>query len=476
MDGKGKALIERIEAYVKDAGITRDVPRDLPIVVDLAKLEGRLREFEQDLRDYGGLREKASWDFDRIVNEIMLNGYAFGQTELFKENPQIAEKWANEDVNARAFAYISHSTRAAEEFRLFGEDGIEGALAKGGEKATVSERKLMRTYVDAALGRASLALSPDVRSLFGVLITGVNLSLLPFSLFSQLVEPLQLAFRSNSLGNVTNDAFRGLSDLVRKDKSALDQWERIAREMGTVTDAQAVSMMADIMNEVPLRGRLNRLNQTFFRMNGMEQWNRSMHTAATKHAIEFITEHAKGEDAEGAKLLAELGLKRGEIPFADALPDYQNEKVRAAILRFVNEAMAQPDTASNAMWMNDARFALLAHLKRFTFGFSYYINRRAWRLARNGQFRPLLPLLLMLPIALATTSLRDLVSPASEAYKEAWDVSDYALNSIERTGLAGRGTFIADILKNIDYGGSGIESLAPSAEVATILRHLKMMI
>jgi hypothetical protein len=463
-----KDFIARVEEYVKDAGIERKTPKDFPVAVDLAKLEGRLHEFEQDLRNHGNLGAISTEQFERVVSEIMLNGYAVGYPDLFSGNQKVGAKWANEDVNARAFAYITHSTKLAEQFRLFGKDGIEGEIAKGDRNATQAERKLMRTYVDAALGRASLALSPEVRSLFGTLITAVNLSLLPFSLFSQMVEPLQLAFRRNSLSNATSDAFRGLTDLFRTGGGeARDQWEQISRSLGTVADAQAVSMMSDIMNEVPLRGRLNRVNQLFFRLNGMEQWNRSMHTAATKNAIEFIAEHAKGKDERGAELLAELGLTRGEIPFDGGLPDYQDPNVRAAILRFVNEAMAQPDASSNTMWMNDPRFALLAHLKRFTFGFSYYINRRAWHLLRNRQLRPLMPLVFMAPLAIATTGMRDMVTPASEGYKANWGVSDYALNGVERTGLAGRASIVGDVLRNIDYGGSGIESLAPSAEMAS---------
>jgi hypothetical protein len=186
------------------------------------------------------------------------------------------------------------------------------------------------------------------------------------------------------------------------------------------------------------------------------------------YAFEFIAEHAAGKDAAGAERLAEIGLKRGAIPrLPNGLPDYQDTRVRAAILRFVNEAMAQPSAGANAMWMNDPRFALVAHLKRFTFGFSYYINRRAWRLIKRREFRPLLPLVFMAPMAVATTGLRDLATPASEAYKEAWGVSDYALSGIERTGLAGRASIVSDVLRNIDYGGSGIESLAPSAEMAS---------
>jgi hypothetical protein len=463
------AFIARVEAYMKAAGIDRLAPEDLPIVVDSTKIEGRLHEFEKDLRDYGGLGPLSGAAFDRAVNQIMEHGYAHGVLELFKDAPSIGAKWANEDVNARVFGYVEHSTKLAEEFRAFGAEGIEGWLTRGGRQASFEERGVMATYVDAALGRAHLALSPHVRALFGTMITAVNLSLLPFSLFSQLVEPLQLAFRRNSLENVAGDAWRGLTELRRvKGGAERDVWDHVARTMGIVTDAQAVSMMSEIMNEIPLRRRLNLVNRHFFRLNGMEQWNRAMHVAATRHAFEFIAQHAAGKDAEGAALLAEIGLKRGEIPtLSGGVPDYQDKRVRAAILRFVNEAMAQPSAASNTMWMNDPRFALVAHLKRFTFGFSYYINRRAWRLIKQRQFRPLLPLMLMAPMAVATTGLRDLATPASEGYKANWGVSDYALNGIERTGLAGRASIVNDVLRNIDYGGSGIEALAPTAEMAS---------
>lgn len=38
-------------------------------------------------------------------------------------------------------------------------------------------------------------------------------------------------------------------------------------------------------------GTVGELNNKFFRFNGMEQWNRSMHVEATRHAVEFLREH-----------------------------------------------------------------------------------------------------------------------------------------------------------------------------------------
>ena len=473
-------FVAEVEQYRKDAGASFNTARTtLPITIDASKVEGKLKEFKQDLKAYGGLDTLSEAELEEAVNEILLKGYFPGTDTLFLHHPEKGKKWASEDTARRAFTYVKRATREAELARAFGPDGLRKLLEAGDEQATPQGRRMIRTYLHAATGDSGLTLSPEHRKLFGTVITAVNVSLLPFALFSQLTEPLQLAFRRNKLSSAVDAAFRWFRDLPRSfaavdSGASRDQWEKMASSLGLINDAVSVSMMADMLNEVPLTGWVEKVNRMFFRYNGMEQWTRSMHVASTRLAVEFIAEHAASGPEERADHLEDLGLSPKDGPLGpDGLPDVEAPKVRAAVLRFVNEAMAHPDPSTNTLWMNDPRFALVAHLKRFTFAFAYHVNRRIWRHLKAGKYRALLPMALAVPWAIGASSLRDFVTPGPEAYKATWGVSDYVASGIERTGLTGRVSLPLDALRNLDYGGSGIESIAPSGEMtAKVLRGL----
>jgi hypothetical protein len=322
-------------------------------------------------------------------------------------------------------------------------------------------------------------MNTTLRKLFGVTISFVNMSLLPFAVFSQMLEPLQLAFRKNSMDGVLRNMWRGLKDMPRSFQSVNanatpDFWEQTAKKLGVVTDAAAVSIMADLMSDIPLTGKLQKANQLFFRYNFMEQWTRSMHVAATQNAFEFIKHHDKHPSALGDRLLKELGLSRGNIKYDGDQIDFTDKGARRAILQFVNESMAHPDPATNTMWMNDPHFALFAHLKRFTFGFSYYVHGRAMNEIRENNWKALLPLAYAVPWMLATDVVKDFIKPGDELYKQNWTASDYALQGIDRSGLAGRYAVGLDMVKNAGFGGSGVEGFAPSTEmVAKVIRGMK---
>lgn len=470
-------FIKRMEAYKKSVGVPYDQHLTaFPKTFNLSAIEGNLEDFKADLRRWGGFTDEDGKPMsvpqsDEIVNQIMLDGYYKGAHDFFEAYPEKMAKYASDDLHKEAFSYIKKTTRAVELKRAF-PDGIKALMEAGDNKTTAVGREIIRTYVGAATGEAPMVLSPELRKLYGAVITGINLSVLPFAVFSQMLEPLQLAFRKNDVSSAVGSLWRGLRDLPRTFKAVdasvtKDQWEVMAREMGLVTDMQAISMMSEVMNDVPMRGKMDKINHLFFRYNGMEQWSRSMHIAATANAVNFITRHDTEVSELGDKLLQELGLERGKIPYKDGQIDHTAAPVRSAILRFVNESMAHPDPGTNTVWMNDPRFALVAHLKRFTFGFSYYVNNRAIANLKDGNIRSLLPLAAMVPWMVAVDGFKDFINPGDEAYKNSWTASDYVAKGIERSSLAGRFGLGFDIDHNLAHGGSGIEALSPAAETAS---------
>lgn len=486
-------LIQRFEKYRKDAGFGSGFNTDrkkIPPSLDTEKISANLNGFKHDLLTYGGVKINEG-DAEAIVNQIMVDGYwrdrhsltGSSKADLFFDHPEIMNKWKSADKNQHAFTYFKEGTRAAELARINNPPAesnlppLSALLEAGDAKATPHQRKMMKALMATYEGRSSYEMNPTLRKLFGASISFMNMSLLPFAVFSQMLEPLQLAFRKNSLDGTLRTAWRGLTDLPRTfeavdSRMAKDKWEKISGKLGLIPVHAAVGMMAELMSDIPLTGKLQKANQIFFRYNGMEQWTRSMHIAATQNAFEFIKHHDKHPTELGRRLLGELGLKPGQVRYAaDGEIDFDEPAMRRAILQYVNESMAHPDPGTNTMWMNDPHFALLAHLKRFTFGFSYYIHGRALNEIKNDNWKALLPLAYAIPWMIAVDCVKDFIKPGDEAYKNNWDVSDYVIHGADRAGLYGRYGIGADIGKNIGFGGSGVESLAPTAEaVSKVMR------
>jgi hypothetical protein len=221
-------------------------------------------------------------------------------------------------------------------------------------------------------------------------------------------------------------------------------------------------------NGLPMYGMTKKVNALFFKYNLMEQWNRSMHIAATKMAVEFLRDHAAGSDPKHSeRFLSELGVKAGDVTFDAEGRINRSDVVDRAIAQFVAEAMAHPDAGSNPVWGNDPRFALLMQMKRFTFAHSRYILDRGMKEFALGNKFVLAPAMLAVPWMMASDGLRDAINPMSDtSYQNNWTYTDRIMHSTERTGAFGRWTFPLDMQKSISAGGTGIEGvLGPTTEL-----------
>ena len=312
-----------------------------------------------------------------------------------------------------------------------------------------------------------------------------NVRLLPKAVFSQMLEPMQLALRKGSMSGTLDTLWRGIREMPRSfDKLDAgytpDKWERLANQIGTAPSRIIANVMAQMQNGMTLPGKIGHWNDQFFKLNFMDQWNRSMHIEATKHGVEFLKEHAEivrnSKNADlverSRRYLNELGVKESDIKvdgdgglYID-VTNVGSDRVARAISQYVSEAMAHPDAGSNPMWMNDPRFALLAQMKRFTFAHSKYVLDRGIKEYKLGNAFPLVPAVLAMPWMLAADGLRDTLTMADTSYKNNWGILDHMQHAWSRAGHAGRGQFFGDMEQSIRHGGSGIEGFAgPTAEL-----------
>jgi hypothetical protein len=400
---------------------------------------------------------------------------------------QDAAPFLNKDFYSTLNSYVSQATRRSEWARRFGADGgkLKALLDQARrEGATAKHIELTEKYLKGINGTLGENISPVARKLMSNLMVYQNIRLLPLAIFSSAVDPMGIMVRGGTLGDALRAFGRGVwethKNFKRFDPNApKDAATHLAETMGAIDNAALTHAMGSLYGQDISGGWARKINNAFFRFNLMEQFNTSMRVSATQAAVKFLERHASLPTAHSARFLAELGLKPGDIRMknghvalteADGLSAEHAIKMRAAVNRWVDGAVLRPDAADKTVWMNDPHFALVAHLKQFTYSFQHTILDRVWHEAREGNYTPAMALASYVPIMIAADYVKGMVQGGGSqpGWKKDWTLGDYVNNGIERAGLLGTGQFSSDFINDIRHGGSGFGALeGPTLEQAT---------
>lgn len=470
------AFPEKLRAYQKEAG----VEPTLYWGYDRGEIAARRAEFVADVLAANKDRTKATVEADllKYSNFAAFPHFFDLRTDAGRT---MFMKWSQPDVQEAYNDMIRHSVLRAEEQRWLnpaGQPSLKALQSKVRGTASADEIELLQQFEASMYHTLGADKMPDaLRQASNGLMIATNIALLPWGMFSQFLDIMQLSSRSNNLTAAFEAFKRGVRDIPRMSTwvenkfYTKDYWEKLTESLGLIS----ASHMAGYMSDVLMGGRagygaLAKLNDGFFRYNGMAGWQRSMIVAAVKNAHDFLVEHKGLPSKHSARLLQELGLTPEDIKLTkEGGLDVNDKKIQQAISQYVSEAIAVPDPTTLPMWMNDPRFALLAHLKRFTFAYATWILGRVAREAgRFKNWMVLLPMILAVPWMLAVDVVRDAITPQSEAYKASWGFMDYLRRGIERASLLGRYQFGADVSRSLEYGGTGIDAIVgPEFQLAT---------
>jgi len=358
-------------------------------------------------------------------------------------------KWASEDLvtTMRSLVFSGVNQTLLHRPEADGQslrDKVKAALAAGDETASEKDKATMKGFVDSMEGKYGHKLSPRVQRLMSNVIVYQNILLLPFGVMSQMLDVLVIAARSDDIASGFSALARGFTELPRSwfgQPSERDHWEQLSMRLGTAEMFSSLSNLSTLYAGVRTTGRSHAINEWFFKMNGMQQWNRSMLVAATQAAVEFLYRHKTSPDGHTEALLTEMGLTPADIQLDPSSPYgiMIDDKIKGAIQQFVMESVAHPDQASNPMWMNDKLFALIAHLKRFSFAWHEYVLKRVGnRFSEHGDAWPLFMMASSVPFMIFSDMLRDVVKPGAQNYKESWGVLQYTWDGVQRSALFGR--------------------------------------
>lgn len=389
-----------------------------------------------------------------------------------------AAPFLNKNLYETMNRYITQATRRAEWARRLGDKSekvtslLSEAAAQG---ATQDDVETARKYIYAIDGTLGDGINPEWRRLQGNLIVYQNIRLLPLAIFSSIVDPMGIVVRGGTVGDAFSALKRGVRNVVKNFKTApeTDEAEALAATLGTIDSVMLAHTLGTSFNQGMVGDRARKINDWFFRMNLMEQFNTDMRVGATQAAIGFIKTHRTGtKSAHSMRWLAELGLTPADIHLnaagdvvlseAEGLSPEAALKMRTAINRWVDGAVLRPDAADKPLWMSDPHYAILAHLKQFVFAFHETILKRVAHEVRAGNYTPAYALASYVPVMIAADAAKGILQGGGSepAWKRDWTAADYLWSGVERGGLLGVGQFAADAVHEVNRGGTGLGHLA----------------
>ena len=360
--------------------------------------------------------------------------------------------------------YLARSSRRAEYTRRFGNSGenIRAAILKAKEQGmTADQERTFNEAVQAMEGTLGSNMSDGMKALVGGVTTYQNLRLLPLALFSSLVDPLGIVVRGGTIKEAGHAFFRAIRNLVNENQ---DDKFHFARLVGTISAATDAAVMQDMYASQFMPKTQQIISDAFFKLNGMESWNRSMRTMAASAAEQFIIRHATEPGEHSARYLDELGLKPSDVVVHNGRIEV-NDKVVKAINLWVDQAILRPNAAVRPIYMSDPHWVLVSHLKQYMYLFQKTIIARVHHELQHGNYTPAFALAGYVPAIIAADMLKVLLTPGSGDDREDWDTADWLWSGVQRAGIFGPGQVALDSQQDMTFNKIGVESIAgPTAQ------------
>lgn len=427
---------------------------------------------------------------------------------------QKSEPWQNKNLIGIMTGYLHEGVRSAEYTRRFGRKGehldaslrtieaeltnhARAELAKGefkDQKAAnawvTRQMRGIRQSVGAMEGSLGKDISDRMRKFNSWMMVYQNVRLLPLTLFASVVDPMGMIARGATMREAfeafqrgIQEVFRGWADLFRQDpKGALsDKWTKLAEHIGAVDAAILSHHASEEYSSTYLSHGAKRINDAFFKINGMEAWNRGMRVGAVKSAAAFIARHKALPDVHSQRWLTELGLTPDQITLdgeGNLITDVQDlvdqtgvseteakrqiDAIHAALNRWTLSAVLTPNAAQRPAWSSDPHYSLFFHLKQFSYSFHQTILKRAVKEMNYGNMGPIAAFAGCIPVMIASDVMKGLIVGGGTLpnHMQGMDLGDWVMHGLERSGTLGIGAIGVDASHDMfSVLGPGVEQL-----------------
>jgi hypothetical protein len=370
--------------------------------------------------------------------------------------------------------------------------------AQGATDAQVEEAGDM---IDAAFGQYGLKGSPTIAMLFPGLakrLTGPktmavahglqayqNSRLLWLSTLSSLVDPMGIAVRS---GGDFSTAWKGFTLGMKSifSKSTREELHGMLAQLGATDDMMTMEALHDRFGGAG-NAFARRVNEFVFKWNGLAGWTRATRYMALESGHAFLVKHTLGTmegSDQSLRYLSELGVKPDDINIdpqhdnrvvllsdaeraaAPAAVKASDDRVRAALMQFVDEAILRPNSQQTPLWHSDPYMGLITQYKSFGYAIFDQIGGRIAREMAHGNAKVLLPTLAYLPVALMAELLREFIQYGTDGNpkRKSWGATEYTFLAAERAGFVTPGTETAlDVYRDATSGRTpGSSQLGPT--------------
>ena len=427
---------------------------------------------------------------------------------------QKSEPWQNKNLIGIMTGYLHEGVRSAEYTRRFGRKGehldaslrtieaeltnhARAELAKGefkDQKAAnawvTRQMRGIRQSVGAMEGSLGKDISDRMRKFNSWMMVYQNVRLLPLTLFASVVDPMGMIARGATMREAfeafqrgIQEVFRGWADLFRQEpKGALsDKWTKLAEHIGAVDAAILSHHASEEYSSTYLSHGAKQINDAFFKINGMEAWNRGMRVGAVKSAAAFIARHKALPDVHSQRWLTELGLTPDQITLdgeGNLITDMQDlmdqtgvskteakrqiDAIHAALNRWTLSAVLTPNAAQRPAWSSDPHYSLFFHLKQFSYSFHQTILKRAVKEMNYGNMGPIAAFAGYIPVMIASDVMKGLIVGGGTLpnHMQGMDLGDWVMHGLERSGTLGIGAIGVDASQDMfSVFGPGVEQL-----------------
>lgn len=352
-------------------------------------------------------------------------------------------------------------------------DLLEDARATG---LMPEQEERVTKYMEGMLGRLGTDINPTFNMLQSWMVVLQNWALLGMSAITSLADVAGLAVRGDI--QVAWEGLKaGLNEVValaKKDKTSL---KALGEMLGTIERHTAVEALGFEYGGYRITEGARKWNDRLFRWNLLQSWTRGTRLMALASGKSFITKHVQNPGANSQRFLDQLNLRKGDVQF-DAKGDIRilteaerkaaseaelkrDDRVRAALNQFVDEAILRPNAAERPVYFNDPHYMLFSHLKQWVYSFQSVILRRVVSEAIEGNYMPMVRLMGYVPLTMAAIALKDAIKGDDEDKDWATRVGE----GVERSGVLGYGQVFYDMMNDSQYGQmTGSSLMDPTSE------------
>ena len=302
--------------------------------------------------------------------------------------------------------------------------------------------------IRAMEGTLGSDITPQRRAMNSWLVTYTNLRTLPLMLFTNFQDVNGIVINGGTMKDAW-DAFvsgvKGVKDSWTSNGTP-DRAMRRAEAWGTVDAGTTMDAIGQAYGSVYMTGRAKKISDAFFKVVGAEGWNRGIRAAATQIAENMLVDWAQhGVDMKDPAVKARVerlygpGATTASITLdPDGNLDISDARNRAAVNRWVLDAVPAPNAAHRPAWGSDPHFSLFMHLKNYTFTWHRTILLSAMDAAAKGDFRPATVAALgYLPIAIAAGAIKEMLIPGDEPAWMKRGMAGYLEYGFQQAGILG---------------------------------------